>query len=79
MAPLRSGSPHAFIRLEPDDAAAVSARADYTDVLGDRDFSSSRQSMQRLNPHVYEVVVSFEPMTRSARDESAQPAGDFRD
>jgi hypothetical protein len=53
--------PHAFIRLEPDNATAIPTNADYNDVLGDRDISSNREAMQRLNPRVYEFIVSFEP------------------
>jgi hypothetical protein len=60
LASLRSGLPHAFIRLEPDNAIATHTNADYNDVLGDRDFSSNREAMQRLNPRVYEFIVSFE-------------------
>jgi len=59
LASLRSGSPHAFIRLKPDNTAATPSNADYNDVLGDRDFRSNRDAMQRLNPRVYEIVVSF--------------------
>jgi hypothetical protein len=59
LASLRSGLPHAFIRLEPDNAPAASTEADYKDVLGDRDFSSNREAMQRLNPRAYEFIVSF--------------------
>jgi hypothetical protein len=60
LASLRTGLPHAFIRLEPSSGADTSLAADYGDVLGDHDFSSRRGAMQRLNPRVYEFIVSFE-------------------
>lgn len=62
LAPLRTGLPHAFIRLEPGTEAHSSMRADYAEVNGDHDFSSRREAMQRLNPKVYELVISYEPM-----------------
>jgi hypothetical protein len=74
LASLRSGLPHAFIRLEPDDAASPSTKADYNDVLGDRDFSSSREAMQRLDPRVYEFIVSFEPRRLNGLANQVEPA-----
>ncbi|HSF16611.1 MAG TPA: hypothetical protein VLK65_13775 [Vicinamibacteria bacterium] len=43
------------LRLNP--SAESRARAEYRQVLGDRDFSSGHPAMQALNPRVYQMIV----------------------
>jgi len=49
------GTKKVFIRLIYSDPAPPEHRA----VLGDRSFSSGHPAMQKINPHVYEMVFVF--------------------
>jgi len=57
---LGGGIPHTFIRLQPGSQTDAAGRSDEASVLGDRTFSSALPAMQRLNPRVYALVVSYE-------------------
>jgi hypothetical protein len=60
LASLRTRLPRAFIRLEPVGPGSPSRQIDEAQVRGDREFSSGFGPMQRLNPGVYEFIVSYE-------------------
>ena len=48
------------VRLYLDPGPAHYQSAPYSQVLGDRDYSSSNQHMQSLNPKVYQIFMDFE-------------------
>lgn len=50
--------PGAFLYLDPGPAQYESA--EYSRVLGDRDYSSAAAPMQRLNPRVAQIFMDFE-------------------
>jgi len=58
---LKGGQPNVFLRLNP----SVGTDAEYEklrlSVQGDREFGSEIAAMQRLNPRLHEIVISYEP------------------
>jgi hypothetical protein len=50
----------AGVRLYLDPGPAQYESSDYSQVLGDRDYSSSLPPMQRLNPRVAQIFADFE-------------------
>jgi hypothetical protein len=56
-------------------APSQEARSDsvYSHVLGDHEYSSSVQAMQRLNPEVYQIVVEFPPVGGAEGAPAATP------
>ena len=55
-----------LLRLAPDRHGNHISEADkiYVAVMGEKEFSSSHPSMQKLNPKVYEMIVYFDSDTR---------------
>src|SRR4051794_443024 len=51
----------AGIKLYLDPGSAQQQSAAYSQVLGDRDYSSDLPAMQQLNPKVAQIFVDFEP------------------
>jgi hypothetical protein len=54
------GRPLARVKLYLDPGPAAYRSADYSQVLGDRDYSSALPPMQQLNPRVAQIFVDFE-------------------
>ena len=52
--------PLAGIKLYLDPGPAQNESAPYSQVIGDRDYSSSLPAMQQLNPRVAQIFVDFE-------------------
>jgi hypothetical protein len=50
----------AGVKLYLDPGPAQSESAPYSQVLGDRDYSSSLPAMQQLNPRITQIFVDFE-------------------
>jgi hypothetical protein len=51
-----------LLRLYPD--RTMFASPEYQMVVGDRDFSSGHPAMQKLNPRVYQMIISFRQRER---------------
>lgn len=54
------GRPLAGVKLYLDPGPAAYRSADYSQVLGDRGYSSALPPMQQLNPRVAQIFVDFE-------------------
>jgi hypothetical protein len=52
--------PFTGVKLYLDPGSAAYRSADYSQVLGDRDYSSALPPMQQLNPRVAQIFVDFE-------------------
>lgn len=57
----QTGSKSRLLVLRLSPANNARARAEYRQVLGDRDFSSGHPAMQALNPSVYQMIVFLSP------------------
>ena len=47
-----------MLRLDDSEASKLSAK-EQTSVAGDKEFPSSNQVMQKINPEVYQMVITF--------------------
>jgi hypothetical protein len=47
-----------MLRLDEFESSKLSAK-EQTSVAGDKDFPSSNQAMQKINPKVYQIVITF--------------------
>jgi len=57
---LKGKTPDVFLQLHPDPATSASSDQLRASVQGDREFGSEIAAMQRLNPRVHQMNISYE-------------------